>query len=103
MCARMHAVLRCSACRAHAGMGAAIIPPGATSASGIEVVRAGRGTIQPAAALPGTSPSQRGEWAELSAAGVHPTSGRIFAAAHYAPSAAPLSSDVGTWIASWTL
>lgn len=84
-------------------MGAAVIPPGAVSAPGIEIVRAGRGAIQPAAVLPGTALLQRGEWAELSAAGVHPTSGRIFAAAHYAPSAVPLSSDVGTWVASWTL
>lgn len=42
-------------------------------------------------------------WAELSAAAVHGSSGRIFTAVHYAAEHTMLASSVGTWISSWVL
>jgi hypothetical protein len=89
---------------AFAGVGAALIPrlpPAGGSAggsqwpaAGVRVVRAGRGTIKPAAAL-------TGGWAELSAMAVHTLSGTAFSANHYAAAAAVDASRVGSLITAW--
>lgn len=87
-----------------AGVGATVVQPGdAGSSNTVGVVKAGRGTIQPATlSSPGSSAAAlSGGWAELSAAGVHGPSGTVFTTTPYAAAAAAGSGRVGMWIAAW--
>jgi hypothetical protein len=85
---------------AGAGAGATLIPAGSTSGS-FHILQAGRGTIKALIKAGTDSLAVRGDWAELSAAAMHPGSGRMYTAVHYASSASKLSTSVGSWINSW--
>jgi hypothetical protein len=64
-------------------------------------VRAGKGTVKPAALAGGAGAALSGGWAELAAVALHAPSGTVFSANPYAAAAAADAAWVGTWVSAW--